>query len=236
MPGETAQAKMPTDPPQQSRLVCVDMAGTCITDDGLVLSAFVRALERIGVNADQDAVDYVRRTMGQSKIDVFSALLNDADRGRECTEAFEEEYAARVGEAALIPGAADAFRTLRSAGYAIYLTTGFSAQTRDLLIGALGLDALVDGAFSPQDTPYQRGRPHADMIWMATMASSTSAMSDVVVVGDTTSDMESGQRAGAHRVVGVLTGTHGREALIEAGATDVLESIAMLPGLVVDNA
>lgn len=223
---------MTDDLARHIQLACVDMAGTCITDDGLVLGAFERALARIGVPADDAAMEYVRRTMGQSKIEVFTALLGDAELGRQCTAAFESEYAAQVDDAELIPGVADAFAALRDAGCRIYLTTGFSVETRDLLIGALDLGALIDGALSPQDTASGRGRPHADMIWTAVMASGSVAMSDVVVVGDTTSDMESGRRSGAHHVIGVLTGMHGRDALTAAGATAVLESIAALPALV----
>jgi phosphonatase-like hydrolase len=212
-------------------LACIDMAGTCITDEGLVLSAFARALGRLGEPADAAAMEYVQRTMGQSKIDVFTALLGDADRGRQCTVAFEEEYAANAHEARLIPGAREAFTSLRTAGCLIYLTTGFSAITRDLLIERLGLADLIDGALSPQDTVFGRGRPYADMIWTAVMATGTPAMSDVLVVGDTTSDMESGRRSGARWVIGVLTGTHDRAALTAAGATVVVDSIAEIPTL-----
>jgi phosphonatase-like hydrolase len=213
------------------RLACIDMAGTCITDEGLVLSAFERALGRLGVPADATAMEYVRRTMGQSKIEVFTALLGEAELGRECTVAFEEEYAANAHAAALIPGTRETFTALRAAGCAIYLTTGFSALTRDLLITGLGLADLIDGALSPQDTAFGRGRPHADMIWTAVMATGTSAMSEVLVAGDTTSDMESGHRSGARHVIGVLTGTHDRTALSSAGATVVVDSIADIPAL-----
>jgi phosphoglycolate phosphatase-like HAD superfamily hydrolase len=69
------------------------------------------------------------------------------------------------------------------------------------------------------------------MIWTAVMATGTPAMSDVLVVGDTTSDMESGRRSGARWVIGVLTGTHDRAALTAAGATVVVDSIAEIPTL-----
>ncbi len=51
----------------------------------------------------------------------------------------------------------------------------------------------------------------------------------VVVAGDTQSDIWSGIRAGAGVVAGVLTGTHGRDLLSEAGATVVPDSVADLP-------
>ena len=50
--------------------------------------------------------------------------------------------------------------------------------------------------------------------------------------GDTRSDIESGLRAGAGLVAGVLPGGTPREELADAGATHVLESVAELPALV----
>ncbi|HWF22521.1 MAG TPA: hypothetical protein VG226_10270 [Acidimicrobiales bacterium] len=44
--------------------------------------------------------------------------------------------------------------------------------------------------------------------------------------------MSTGIRAGAAVVAGVLTGNGDRTRLLAAGATDILESVAELPGLV----
>jgi phosphoglycolate phosphatase-like HAD superfamily hydrolase len=54
-------------------------------------------------------------------------------------------------------------------------------------------------------------------------------MSEVVVVGDTPSDVASGTAAGAGLVLGVLTGSFEAQALAEAGANGVLDSVADLP-------
>lgn len=51
---------------------------------------------------------------------------------------------------------------------------------------------------------------------------------NVAVVGDSPHDMEMAHAGGAGRAIGVLTGVSPREALIEAGAHLVLESIAEL--------
>ena len=48
------------------------------------------------------------------------------------------------------------------------------------------------------------------------------------MAGDTASDVESGLRAGAGVVAGVLTGSGSREELEKAGAPDVLDGIAGL--------
>ena len=58
------------------RLAVLDMAGTTVRDDGAVERAFVDAVSvQLGDRAAQ-ALEYVRATMGQSKIVVFRALFD----------------------------------------------------------------------------------------------------------------------------------------------------------------
>jgi len=71
------------------------------------------------------------------------------------------------------------------------------------------------------------------MILTALMATGTPAVSRITVVGDTRSDMASGVAAGAGLIVGVLTGIHSEAALVDAGSTHVIESVADLPSVVV---
>ena len=54
------------------------------------------------------------------------------------------------------------------------------------------------------------------------------AVSDLAVAGDTASDVESGLRAGAGVVAGVLTGSASKKELEAAGAPHVLEAISGL--------
>ena len=57
----------------------------------------------------------------------------------------------------------------------------------------------------------------------------------IIVIGDNPHDLGMGRSAGAAAVLGVLTGSSGRKDLVEAGADDVLESIADLPGWLDEN-
>ena len=213
-------------------LVVLDMAGTTVLDDGVVEQAFQRAAERTGV-ADRmpwdEALDHVRVTMGQSKIDVFTHLAGgDVAAATRATAAFEDAYAEIVAEQGVseIPGAADAIQGLKDAGLAVVLTTGFAPITRDALIDGLGWHGLVDFALSPVDAG--RGRPAPDLVLTALLRTQTSSVGAVAVAGDTTSDVESGRRAGAGFVAGVLTGAHDRAALSAAGADAVLSDVTGL--------
>lgn len=218
--------------PENIELVVLDMAGTTVRDDGVVERAFERAAERTGVAERMpwpDALAYVRETMGQSKIDVFTHLAGgDRAAAERATAQFEDAYAEIVAEDGIgeVEGAADTIRALRSRGLSVVLTTGFSPVTRDTIIDALGWQGLVDLALSPSDAG--RGRPAPDLVLTALLRTRASAVSAVAVVGDTTSDVASGLRAGAGFVAGVLTGSHDRRALTDAGAHAVIDSVVAL--------
>ncbi|HCS61645.1 MAG TPA: haloacid dehalogenase, partial [Microbacterium sp.] len=161
-------------------LVVLDMAGTTVLDNGVVEQAFQRAAERTGVAERMpwdEALQYVRDTMGMSKIDVFTHLSGgDVAAARAATAAFEGAYAEIVGAqgVAEIPGAADTIAELRDAGMKVALTTGFAPVTRDALIDGLGWHGLIDLALSPADAG--RGRPAPDLVLTALMRAGASSV------------------------------------------------------------
>ncbi|WP_328970296.1 phosphonatase-like hydrolase [Streptomyces sp. NBC_00239] len=218
-------------------LVVLDMAGTTVADGGLVEQAFSRAAERLGVtpgSADHAAkLQYVRDTMGESKISVFRHLFGAENLAQQANTAFERAYGELVdgGLVAPLPGAREAIEKLRADGRTVVLTTGFARVTQDAILDALGWQGLADLTLCPADAG-GRGRPFPDMVLAAFLR--TGAADDVrqlAVAGDTSYDMLSGRRSGAGLVAGVLTGAHGRDALERHGATHVLASIAQLPDL-----
>lgn len=216
-------------------LVVFDMAGTTVRDDGLVERAFVLAADRTGITSSpeqrEEAIDYVRETMGQSKIEVFRALTGDEDAAVRANEAFELAYSELVASVGVeaIPGAAEVMRELREGGVKVALTTGFSRVTLDALLDALGWHDIADVTLAPSDAG--RGRPFPDMPLTALLRTGTTNVGAMVVIGDTASDMLSGVNAGAGLVVGVLSGAHDEDALEEAGADAVITSVADLPDL-----
>lgn len=211
-------------------LVVLDLAGTTVVDDGLVEGAFARAWDRVR-GTDQGraaALQHVRDTMGQSKIEVFRAIA-DEDDAQELNRAFERALRELIddGRCSPIPGAEEAVRALRSRGLKIAFTTGFSSSTAKAILAHLGWRDLADVVLTPEDAG--RGRPAPDLALMSVIRTRTSSVSATVVVGDTESDAGTGRSAGAGLVVGVLTGGRGAEALTAAGADLVLASVADLP-------
>jgi len=214
-------------------LVCLDMAGTTVRDDGLVERAFTAAVGALGVGPETDEyatmIAVVRETMGQSKIQVFLRLFGSPEAAHRANAAFEAAYADLVRDNAVsaLPGAADVLATLRAAGLRTALTTGFARATQESIVDTLGWRGAVDLLVCPSGA--LRGRPYPDMVVHAAKTLGVADLGEVVVVGDTPSDVASGTAAGAGLVLGVLTGSFEAQALAEAGANGVLDSVADLP-------
>jgi phosphoglycolate phosphatase len=221
-----------TPTPMRITVACLDMAGTTVADDGSVIAAFSAAVGQFGLPRGTPGYDqalaYVRQTMGQSKIEVFRHILGAEEAAQQANAAFEEHYArsVRAGQVAPLPGAAETLAALRAAGIKVCLATGFSPATRDALLDTLGWRPLIDLALSPADVG--RGRPWPDLPLTALLRLGGGAVSELAVAGDTGSDVESGLRAGAGLVAGVLTGSSSREELERAKAPVILDTIADL--------
>jgi phosphoglycolate phosphatase len=211
---------------------CLDMAGTTVADGGSVMAAFTAAMEQFGLvqgtSGYEEAAAIVHETMGQSKIEVFRRILGHQAAAQEASSTFERHFAASVRSGAItpLPGAVETITALRAAGIKVCLATGFSADTRDAVLDALGWRPLIDLALSPADAG--RGRPWPDLPLTALLRLHGGAVGELAVAGDTASDVESGLRAGAGLVAGVLTGAGSRDELEKAGAPHILDAITGL--------
>jgi phosphonatase-like hydrolase len=226
-------------PDNTIQLAVIDMAGTTVADDGLVVSAFESAATAVGVPESgqerDNARQYVLDTMGQSKISVFRALFETEERAQQANTAFERAYEQLIdeGHAEPIDGAAQAITRLRDAGVKVALTTGFSGTTQEKLLAALGWQSLADLVLAPGDGV--RGRPTPDLILTALMRLQVDGVQNVATLGDTSSDIESGLRAGATIAAGTLTGAHNEEQLRNAGATHVVGSVSEFADLILQS-
>ena len=221
------------------QLAVIDMAGTTVADDGLVVSAFESAATAAGVpesGQERDSArQYVLDTMGHSKISVFRALFETEELAQQANAAFERAYEELIdeGRAEPIDGAAQAITRLRDAGVRVALTTGFSETTQEKLLAALGWQSLADLVLAPGDGV--RGRPHPDLILTALMRLEIDGVHNVATLGDTSSDIESALRAGVAVAAGTLTGAHNEQQLREAGATHVVGSVSDFADLILQN-
>ena len=221
------------------QLAVLDMAGTTVADDGLVIGSFEAAATAAGLPADGPERDHARQyvldTMGQSKIVVFRALFGTEELAQRANAAFESAYEAAIdaGQAAPVDGAAEAIARLRDAGVKVALTTGFSGPTQTKLLAALGWQSIADLVLAPGDGV--RGRPYPDLILAALMRLGADGVGNVAALGDTSNDVDSALRAGCAIAAGTLTGAHDEKQLLDAGATHVVKSVTEFADLILDH-
>jgi HAD superfamily hydrolase (TIGR01509 family) len=122
-----------------------------------------------------------------------------------------------------LPGAGDAFRTLRKASIPCAIATASNRPLIDASLEAIGVGpetVVVEGKGS------LRGKPEPD-IFLAGRERLGTRAEDCIVVGDAIWD-HIGARRARMLSVGVLTGGYGEEELYHAGAFRVYRDIADL--------
>lgn len=215
-------------PASALRLVVFDMAGTTVRDDGQVPRAFVVALAEHGIHVTDEAIVAVR---GASKREAVRHFVPEGKDHARMADAIYAAFCARLTELFAemgvhpIDGAADAFASLRAAGLKVAITTGFDREIMTLLLDVLGWDHRVADVFACLDD-VANGRPAPDLIHCAMQRAGVSDPLSVAAVGDTTLDLEAGNRAGVGWNVGVLSGGHNRARLETVPHTHVFPSVA----------
>ena len=225
-----------------TKLVVFDVAGTTAKDDGLVIRAFQNAVMSFGVQESSpelaEMTKYVIDTMGQRKLDVLTHLYGgDLVKANQAHDRFITEYIGLVasGELEEFEGITDLFKLLRAKGVGVAITTGFPREILDLILEKLAWNEVIDLSVAASEVA--EGRPAPEMIFRSVeiyniMRGTSIGMEEVIVVGDTETDMESGVRSGAATVVGVTSGSRSRERLEDAGATHVFAFSTKIIGLI----
>jgi phosphonatase-like hydrolase len=217
------------------RLVVFDLAGTIIEDHGEVLRAFAKALLENGIPF---AEDELQRWKGASKREVIRHFVQQAGTKGDIDQKVEASYRRFRSELegfyaeklAPIGGAVETFRWCKDQNILLATTTGFYREISDLILRRTGWRDFMAANISSSDVP--QGRPAPYMIFRAMEAAGVQSVHEVVNVGDTPLDLQSGSNAGLAGVVGVLTGAHNRENLQREPHTHIINSVAELPELI----
>lgn len=212
------------------KLVIFDMAGTTVADRGEVPAAFAAALDRHGIQVSDEQIRAVR---GASKRQaVFELVPDGPERAAQAERiylSFKADLARRFAAGVRpLPGAVETFEWLRTRGALVALNTGFDRDIVEQLLAALHWNRSDFAAIVCGDDVSQ-GRPAPQLIFGCMQVASIHSASEVAVVGDTLLDLQAGCAAGAAWNIGVLSGAHSREQLVQGPHTHLVPSVAELP-------
>jgi phosphonatase-like hydrolase len=217
------------------QLVVFDIAGTIIEDHGEVLTAFSYALHKSGIPFHDHELKAWKGAAKRAVLRHFVAERLQASNPAEFVEAaylgFRDELRRLYSERLTpISGADAVFGWCRENGIKIASTTGFYRDESEFILEKTGWKEVFAANISSSDVP--QGRPAPYMIFRSMEATGVLNVKEVLNVGDTPLDLQSGTNAGLAGVVGVLTGAHDRESLEREPHTHILQSIAGLPDLI----
>lgn len=216
------------------KLVVFDIAGTIIEDHGEVVSAFSVALRKNDIPFPEHEL---KRWKGASKREVIRHFVEQSGNRNpaELVEATYLCFCAELerlysGQLTPVAGASETFDWCSKHEIQMASTTGFYSEISDLILKKTGWRDVFAANISSSNV--RQGRPAPFMIFRAMEATGVQNVRQVINVGDTPLDLQSGHNAGVRGVVGVLTGEHDRKSLESAPHTHIIGSIAELPELI----
>ena len=222
-------------------IVIFDMAGTTVDEQNLVYKTLHKATNESGYVVTLDEVLSIAagKEKLQAIIDILGKLTDEETVKKEAgnvynlfrkslTEAYKTEPVKPQ------PGATIVFKRLKEKGIKVVLNTGYDRGIADLLLERLGWEDsnLIDLVITASEV--ENGRPHPDMILYAMDKLQCASAKKVLKIGDSTVDIEEGQRAGCLYNVGITTGAHSRDQLQSVNPTAVIDGLLELLPLI-DN-
>jgi phosphoglycolate phosphatase len=211
------------------RLAVFDCDGTLIDSQGIVVAAMQAAFEAEGLAVPEARA--VRHVVGLPLVESIQRLAPKAPDPERLAERYRDAYGDRYGlpefQEPLFAGAVAALDALARAGYVLGIATGKGRRGLLRVLDRHDLTARFATLQTADDGP---GKPSPDMLLRA-MAETAAEPGATVMIGDTTYDIHMAHNAGVASIA-VAWGYHPASDLLAAGATELIEEFAALPGLI----
>ena len=168
----------------------------------------------------------VHRHIGMGGDQILDALIGAeaaAEQGETIREAEAEAYEELIGEVEPLEGARELIVKLKEEGATVILASSAKQDEVDHYLDLLEARDLVDGWTTSADV--ESTKPDPDLVQAALEKAGNDG--PLVMVGDSVWDVKAAKAAGLPTLA-VLTGGFSAAELREAGASQVVESIADL--------
>jgi phosphoglycolate phosphatase len=225
---------MTTKPPQRKRrfdLIAFDWDGTLFDSTAIITRCIQLAVADVGgtVPSDKDAA-YV---IGLGLMQALAHAAPDVPKERypALGERYKHHYVLHQNDISLFDGALPMLRELRERQHFLAVATGKSRRGLDEALHASQLKGLFHASRTADETA---GKPHPRML-LELMAEMGVDASRVLMVGDTTHDLQLALNAGCASV-GVSYGAHEPEAFEALNPLFVAHSVPELHRWLLDQA
>ena len=217
--------------PRRFDLIAFDWDGTLFDSTAIIVRCLQEAVRDVGgrVPADQDAAYVIGMGLPEALAHLTPGLPPAAYP--ELNRRYRYHYVRHQNDISLFDGVLPMLEQLRARGHWLAVATGKSRRGLDEALQAAALGALFHATRTADETA---GKPHPLMLHEL-MAELGVAPERVLMVGDTTHDLQMAQNAGCAGV-GVAYGAHDPQAFAALQPLYVAPSVAQLHGWLLQSA
>jgi phosphoglycolate phosphatase len=204
-------------------LIAFDWDGTLFDSTAIITKCIQEAVRDVGGTVPTDeAASYV---IGMSLASALAYAAPDVPKEKylELGVRYRHHYIAHQNDISLFDGVLDMLAELKSRQHLLTVATGKSRKGLDDALHAVELKGMFNGSRTADET---RGKPHPLML-QELMAEFGVAAERIVMIGDTTHDLQMAANAGCPSV-GVSYGAHEHGAFAEFKPRFVAHSVREL--------
>jgi len=212
-------------------LIAFDWDGTLFDSTAIIARCIQEAVRDVGGTVPTDeAAAYV---IGMGLMQALAHAAPDVPPGKypELGNRYRYHYVRHQDDLSLFDGVLPLLESLRERGHLLAVATGKSRRGLDEVLRTVQLRGLFDGSRTADETA---SKPHPLML-QELMAEFGVDPGRVLMVGDTTHDLQMAQAAGCASV-GVSYGAHAPDAFAAHAPLFVADSVATLHGWLAHNA
>ena len=204
-------------------LIAFDWDGTLFDSTQIIVRCIQQAVQDVGgARPTDEAAAYV---IGMALTQALAHAAPDvpAEKYPELGNRYRYHYLRHQDDLALFSGVLPMLEALQARGHLLAVATGKSRRGLDEALQSAQLRGVFDGSRTADETA---GKPHPLML-QELMAECGVPAERVLMIGDTTHDLEMAQRAGCASV-GVAYGAHATEGFAAFAPLTVVASVAEL--------
>jgi phosphoglycolate phosphatase len=205
-------------------VVAFDFDGTLADTRAAIVAAAAQALREL---AHPPLEERIVPMIGLPLREAFLGAGVAEAAADACCDRYRACFPVHAGRIALFPAVRACLHELTARGVAMGIVSSRGRSSLHELVARLGIDEHFRAVLGDEDAV--RKKPDPELV-LKLAASLGTPPERVLVVGDTTYDIEMGHAAGAHTCA-VTYGSHDRERLGRARPTHQLDSLAGLGAL-----